>query len=212
MKTADIIKCAVEGLDMREAVAHYGVTLNRSGFAPCPFHAEKTASLRVWHDHFHCYGCRAHGDMLDFVGRMFDTNFIGAARILNQDFALALPLDRPPTFKERAQAGRIADARKRERRALEAARAGYEATLDTWTALDLYVIEHYPTDRDADFSPSWADAIRRRELALYRLEAAQTALYTTEGAKWTSPTSSASKPSQAWTNSNSSNGSRRCSI
>jgi DNA primase len=185
MKTADIIKCAVEGLDMREAVSQYGITLNRNGFAPCPFHAEKTASLRVWIDHFHCYGCNAHGDMIDFVARLSNTNFIGAARIINQDFALNLPLDRPPTFKDRLAAGRIADERKRKRDALEAARVEYEAALDTWTALDLYVIEHNPTDRDADFSPSWVDAIKRRELALYRLEEARTALYMMEDAKWT---------------------------
>jgi len=185
MKTADIIKCAVEGLDMREAVLKYGITFYRNGFATCPFHAEKTASLRVWPDHFHCYGCNAHGDMLDFVGRMFNTNFIGAARIVNQDFALNLPLDRPPTFKDRLQAGRIADERKRKRDALESARVEYEAALDTWTTLDLYVIEHNPTDRDADFSPSWVDAIKRRELALYRLEEARTALYMMEDAKWT---------------------------
>ena len=33
----------------------------------CPFHAEKSPSFKVYEDHFHCFGCGAHGDVVDFV-------------------------------------------------------------------------------------------------------------------------------------------------
>lgn len=34
----------------------------------CPFHADKrTPSFTVWPDHYHCYGCGAHGDIIDWV-------------------------------------------------------------------------------------------------------------------------------------------------
>ena len=33
----------------------------------CPFHHEKTPSFKVYADHYHCFGCGAHGDALDFV-------------------------------------------------------------------------------------------------------------------------------------------------
>jgi hypothetical protein len=36
----------------------------------CPFHADRkgnTPSLTVWFDHYHCYGCGAHGDIIDWV-------------------------------------------------------------------------------------------------------------------------------------------------
>jgi len=41
----------------------------------CPFHGEKTPSFYVYDDHFHCFGCGAHGDVISFVmqaeGRSF---------------------------------------------------------------------------------------------------------------------------------------------
>lgn len=33
----------------------------------CVFHNEKTPSMKIYEDSFHCFGCGAHGDMIDFV-------------------------------------------------------------------------------------------------------------------------------------------------
>lgn len=33
----------------------------------CPFHKEKTPSFHVYDDHYHCFGCGAHGTLFDFV-------------------------------------------------------------------------------------------------------------------------------------------------
>jgi hypothetical protein len=33
----------------------------------CPFHADSTPSLRLYPDHFHCFGCGAHGDAVDWL-------------------------------------------------------------------------------------------------------------------------------------------------
>lgn len=38
--------------------------------ASCPFHREKTPSFHVYGDHFHCFGCGAHGDVIDFLSRI----------------------------------------------------------------------------------------------------------------------------------------------
>ena len=41
---------------------------DRSGkprFAPCPFHEEGTPSLALYSDHYHCFGCGAHGPLDD---------------------------------------------------------------------------------------------------------------------------------------------------
>lgn len=37
--------------------------------ALCPFHVEKSPSFRVWEKdhHYHCYGCTAHGDLIDYL-------------------------------------------------------------------------------------------------------------------------------------------------
>ena len=33
----------------------------------CPFHDDRTPSLTIYHDHFHCFGCGAHGDHVDWL-------------------------------------------------------------------------------------------------------------------------------------------------
>jgi hypothetical protein len=38
-----------------------------NGKIACPFHEDDTPSLHVYHDHYHCFGCGAHGGHLDWL-------------------------------------------------------------------------------------------------------------------------------------------------
>src|SRR3982751_5948835 len=44
----------------------------------CPFHNEKTPSFYVYDDHFHCFGCGAHGDAITFLMRAEGADFPAA--------------------------------------------------------------------------------------------------------------------------------------
>ena len=57
-------------LTMREAAERYGHAPNRKGFICCPFHEEKTPSCKVDDNGFYCFGCGAHGDVIEFVRRL----------------------------------------------------------------------------------------------------------------------------------------------
>jgi len=49
----------------------------------CPFHQEKTPSFYVFPDnHFHCYGCSAHGDAIAFIEKLKGVDFPDAVRSL----------------------------------------------------------------------------------------------------------------------------------
>ena len=50
----------------------------------CPFHNEKTPSFYVYADHFHCFGCRAHGDAIDFIRKQVGLGFIDTLKWLGQ--------------------------------------------------------------------------------------------------------------------------------
>ena len=39
----------------------------RSGMMRCPFHEDGTPSLRIYPDHYHCFGCGAHGNQIDWL-------------------------------------------------------------------------------------------------------------------------------------------------
>ena len=60
---------------MHDILARYGLHPNRSGFVRCPFHKEKTASMKIYQDSYYCFGCGAHGDIFDFVSEMEDITF-----------------------------------------------------------------------------------------------------------------------------------------
>ena len=54
----------------------------REWVACCPFHADRSPSFTIYDGgtRFHCFGCGASGDVLDFVQRAYDVDMIGAAR------------------------------------------------------------------------------------------------------------------------------------
>ena len=53
-----------------------------------PFRNERTASFMVEEETFHDFGDSWHGDVIDFVGRYYNTDFINAMKILSRDFGL----------------------------------------------------------------------------------------------------------------------------
>ena len=53
-----------ESLRLRDVMEFYGVQFNSRGFARCPFHAEKTASLSIKNEHYKCFGCGAYGSVI----------------------------------------------------------------------------------------------------------------------------------------------------
>ena len=61
-------------------------TLERRGrlyVACCPFHAEKTPSFTIYEDgHYHCYGCQAHGDAIDYIRQRDGLDFRAAVAAL----------------------------------------------------------------------------------------------------------------------------------
>ena len=83
------------GVSCREAAELYGVEVNRYGMVLCPFHNDRHPSLYVADDHYYCFACGEHGDVIDFVGKLFQLSPYDAARKLMADFHLSP--DKPPS-------------------------------------------------------------------------------------------------------------------
>lgn len=58
-----------EMIDLREVVAETRVIHDRGDFsmALCPFHPDKNPSLRIERCRYHCFGCGAHGDIIEWL-------------------------------------------------------------------------------------------------------------------------------------------------
>jgi hypothetical protein len=48
----------------------------------CPFHDDSTPSLKIYDDHYHCFGCGAHGDRIDWLMAVEGLDRADAGRLL----------------------------------------------------------------------------------------------------------------------------------
>lgn len=76
-----------QSVSTRDAAAMYGIEVRRNGMACCPFHDDKNPSMKVDY-RFHCFGCGADGDVIDFAARLYNLSPKEAAQKLAQDFSL----------------------------------------------------------------------------------------------------------------------------
>ena len=83
------------GVSCRKAAERYGVEGNHYGMARCPFHNDRHPSLYVADDHYHCFACGEHGDVIDFTAKLFGLPLYDAAQKLAADFHLTP--DKPPS-------------------------------------------------------------------------------------------------------------------
>lgn len=81
--------------DIGEVVSSY-VNLKRRGknlLGLCPFHNEKTPSFNVSTEngYFHCFGCGAGGDVITFIRRIENLDYIEAIKLLAARAGLQMP-------------------------------------------------------------------------------------------------------------------------
>lgn len=88
----------------------------------CPFHNENTPSFHVYPDHYHCYGCGAHGNAIDFLMQLRGRSFLDAVRALASQTGITIP-------HKPASQGRAPDPHRAIRDVLRRACAKYQQLL-----------------------------------------------------------------------------------
>ena len=77
----------------RQAAESFGLAVDKSGMALCPFHDDHHPSLKL-DRRYYCFACGASGDVIDFTARFFGISNHSAAIKLARDFGID---PRPPT-------------------------------------------------------------------------------------------------------------------
>lgn len=67
-----------------QVALNHGLDNNRSDMFSCPFHEDKTASLKLYKttNTFYCFGCNKGGDVIDFLMSLQKISFIQAVKQL----------------------------------------------------------------------------------------------------------------------------------
>lgn len=158
-------------LTMREVAEHYGFQVNRASCIRCPFHAgDRQASLHIYPGSggFHCFGCGAHGSVIDFTMRLFNCSFRETMERLDSDFSLGIGISRPITYRERkARQSAIMAIREHDRQ-LAKANARCDELEDRYqTAEEL--IRNLRPDSPDEFTCAFAWALRNIDAIKYDL-------------------------------------------
>ncbi|MFW5872938.1 MAG: CHC2 zinc finger domain-containing protein, partial [bacterium] len=56
-------------LSILTVLKHYGLQPDKNGMLKCPFHADDTASMKIYPqtNTFNCFGCGKNGDVIEFI-------------------------------------------------------------------------------------------------------------------------------------------------
>ena len=86
-KRMNIFEAVKQSVTTRQAAESYGIRVNKNGMAVCPFHRDKNPSMKV-DRRFHCFGCQADGDVIDFTAHLYNLKPKEAAEKLARDFSI----------------------------------------------------------------------------------------------------------------------------
>ena len=171
----DAVQTIKDRLTMRDVLLQYGYKPNRAGFVCCAFHREKTPSMKVYENSYHCFGCGANGDAISFVQQLFSLTFPDALKKIDFDFGLNLYGEH--TFDEirRSHYKQKQIQSERERKKLEKEQSDneYWAVFDEWVRLDRNKTLYAPNTPDEEWHPLFVEALKNLAYQEYLLDCAE---------------------------------------
>ena len=160
--TENVFEAVKQSVSTREAAAFYGIEVKRNGMACCPFHDDKNPSMKV-DQRFHCFGCGADGDVIDFTAKLFNLSPKEAAEKLAQDFGLIYDSQAPPRrryVRQKTEAQKFREDRQRCYRVL----SDYYYLLKKWEA------DRSPRTPEEEPHPRFVEAIQKKAYVEYLLD------------------------------------------
>ena len=158
-----VFEAVKQSVAVREAAQMYGIEVNRSGMACCPFHDDKNPSMKLNEEYFYCFGCGATGDVIDFTARLYNLSPKEAAEKLAQDFGLAYDSQAPPRrrhVRQKSEAQKFKEDRDHAFRVL----ADYFHLLRKWET------DYTPKTPEENPHPRFMEAIQKKDYVGYLLD------------------------------------------
>ncbi len=158
-----VFEAVKQSITVREAAQMYGIEVNRSGMACCPFHDDKNPSMKLNEEYFYCFGCGATGDVINFAVRLYNLSPREAAEKLAQDFGLAYDSQAPPRrryVRQKTEAQKFKEDRDHAFRVL----ADYFHLLRKWET------DYTPKTPEENPDPRFMEAIQKKDYVGYLLD------------------------------------------
>ena len=157
-----LFQAVKQSVTTRQAAEYYQLRVNRAGFAICPFHKDRTPSMKV-DARFHCFGCGADGDVIDFAARLHGLDAKPAAEKLASDFHI--PYEKTG---RRAKPMRSVKSEEQMYRRLED--RCYRVLSDYLNLLRQWEVDYAPQPEDEIWQPLFTEALQRKDHIEYLLD------------------------------------------
>lgn len=90
----NIFETVREQVTVKQAAELYGIDIRR-GMINCIFHNDKTPSMKIYEDHYYCFGCGKHGDVTSFAAQITGLTQYEAAKQLCSAFGVVQNSKKP---------------------------------------------------------------------------------------------------------------------
>ena len=163
----NVFEAVKQSATTRQAAERYGIRVGRNGMCRCPFHDDKTPSMKV-DRRFHCFGCQADGDVIDFVSRLENVSPKEAALMLAQDFSIPYEDREPPSRSRRPKPRQRQESPEQQFKRME--RYCFRVLSDYHNLLRRWKRDYAPKTPDEEWHPLFVEALQKQSHVEYLLD------------------------------------------
>ena len=166
-----------ERVTARQVAERYGLKVSRNGMARCPFHNDKHPSMKIDRNYY-CFACGAKGDAVNYVDILFGLSQFEAAKKINEDFALGIPIGKQEVRKKREP-----EVRKKEKVPTKEERMQFvQKKIDKWARDATNVLLRYlrwmefwkefykPESMEEEWHPLFVEALQNESKVSYLVD------------------------------------------
>ena len=166
-----------ERVTARQVAERYGLKVSRNGMARCPFHNDKHPSMKIDRNYY-CFACGAKGDAVNYVAILFGLSQFEAAKKINEDFALGIPIGKQEVRKKREP-----EVRKNEKVPTKEERMQFvQKKIDKWARDATNVLLRYlrwmefwkefykPESMEEEWNPLFVEALQNESKVSYLVD------------------------------------------
>ena len=166
-----------ERVTARQVAERYGLKVSRNGMARCPFHNDKHPSMKIDRNYY-CFACGAKGDAVNYVAILFGLSQFEAAKKINEDFALGIPIGKQEVRKKREP-----EVRKKEKVPTKEERMQFvQKKIDKWARDATNVLLRYlrwmefwkefykPESTEEEWHPLFIEALQNESKISYLVD------------------------------------------
>ena len=159
----NVFEAVKQNVTTRQAAELYGIPVSRNGMAVCPFHNDKNPSMKL-DRRFHCFGCQADGDAVDFVSRLFELPSKDAAMKLADDLGIVYDNRQKPTVKPHIREPTPEQKYRQEEMHCYKVLCEYFHLLQKWEQ------QYAPQTPEDDLHPLFVEALQKQDYVDYLLD------------------------------------------